>query len=57
MNREIIRVEPLSTYLENWKAPASAVTRAGDKSTSPPSRPSTPTPAKSPTRPSSGRPN
>ena len=30
MNREIIRVEPLSTYLENWKAPASAVTRAGD---------------------------
>jgi 2-iminobutanoate/2-iminopropanoate deaminase len=30
MNREIIRVEPLSTCLENWKAPASAVTRAGD---------------------------
>ena len=30
MNREIIRVEPLSTYLENWKAPTSAVTRAGD---------------------------
>ncbi|HMD23617.1 MAG TPA: RidA family protein [Streptosporangiaceae bacterium] len=27
MNREIIRVEPPSTYLENWKAPASAVTR------------------------------
>ena len=23
MKREIIRVEPLSTYLENWKAPAS----------------------------------
>jgi len=21
MKREIIRVEPLSTYLENWKAP------------------------------------
>jgi 2-iminobutanoate/2-iminopropanoate deaminase len=27
---EIIRVEPLSTYLENWKAPTSAVTRHGD---------------------------
>ena len=30
MKREIIRVEPLSTYLERWKAPASAVTRHGD---------------------------
>ena len=30
MNREIIRVEPISTYLENWPAPASVVTRAGD---------------------------
>ena len=30
MNREIIRVEPLSTYLEKWKAPTSAVTRHGD---------------------------
>lgn len=30
MRREIIRVEPLSTYLENWKAPTSAVTRCGD---------------------------
>jgi 2-iminobutanoate/2-iminopropanoate deaminase len=50
MNREIIRVEPLSTYLENWKAPASAVTRAATRSTSPPSRPSTLTPARSPTR-------
>ena len=28
MKREIIRVEPLSTYLENWKAPISAVTHA-----------------------------
>jgi 2-iminobutanoate/2-iminopropanoate deaminase len=27
MPREIIRVEPLSTYLERWKAPTSAVTR------------------------------
>ena len=27
--RETIRVEPLSTYLERWKAPTSAVTRAG----------------------------
>jgi hypothetical protein len=27
MTREVIRVEPLSTYLENWKAPTSAVTR------------------------------
>ena len=30
MQREVIRVEPLSTYLENWKAPTSAVTRGGD---------------------------
>ncbi len=30
MKREIIRVEPLSTYLENWKAPTSAVTRNGN---------------------------
>ena len=30
MKRETIRVEPLSTYLENWKAPTSAVTRLGD---------------------------
>jgi 2-iminobutanoate/2-iminopropanoate deaminase len=30
MKREIIRVEPLSTYLEKWKAPTSAVTRNGD---------------------------
>jgi 2-iminobutanoate/2-iminopropanoate deaminase len=29
MKREIIRVEPLSTWLERWKAPTSAVTRAG----------------------------
>ncbi len=30
MKREIIRVEPLSTYLENWKAPTSVVNRCGD---------------------------
>ena len=30
MKREIIRVEPLSTYLENWKVPTSAVTRCDD---------------------------
>jgi hypothetical protein len=30
VKREIIRVEPLSTYLANWKAPTSAVTRCGD---------------------------
>ncbi|MHB1205964.1 MAG: RidA family protein [Rhodospirillaceae bacterium] len=30
MKREIIRVEPISTYLERWKAPTSVVTRAGD---------------------------
>ena len=30
MARKIIRVEPLSTYLERWKAPASAMTRHGD---------------------------
>ena len=28
MKRQIIRVEPLSTYLERWKAPTSAVTRS-----------------------------
>ena len=27
---QVIRVEPLSTYLERWKAPASAVTRHGN---------------------------
>ena len=30
MKTELIRVEPLSTYLENWKAPTSAVTRCAD---------------------------
>ena len=30
MKREIIRVEPISSYLERFKAPASAVTRAGN---------------------------
>jgi 2-iminobutanoate/2-iminopropanoate deaminase len=30
LSREIIRVEPLSTYLDRWKAPTSAVTRAGE---------------------------
>jgi 2-iminobutanoate/2-iminopropanoate deaminase len=30
MKREIIRVERLSTYLENWKAPTSGVTRCDD---------------------------
>jgi hypothetical protein len=30
MRREIIRVEPLSAYLERWKAPTSAVTRHGE---------------------------
>jgi 2-iminobutanoate/2-iminopropanoate deaminase len=30
MKREIIRVEPLSSWLERWKAPTSAVTRHGD---------------------------
>src|SRR6195952_1665676 len=30
MKREVIRVEPLSTFLERWKAPTSAVTRHGD---------------------------
>ena len=28
--KEIIRVEPYSTWLENWKAPTSACTRHGD---------------------------
>lgn len=30
MKREVIRVEPISTYLVRWKAPTSAVTRHGD---------------------------
>jgi 2-iminobutanoate/2-iminopropanoate deaminase len=30
MRREVIRVEPISTYLERFKAPTSAVTRHGD---------------------------
>lgn len=30
MKREIVRVEPLSTYLERWKARTSVVTRHGD---------------------------
>jgi len=30
MKREVLRVEPISTYLERWKAPASPVTRAGN---------------------------
>jgi 2-iminobutanoate/2-iminopropanoate deaminase len=30
MKRETIRVEPLTTFLEKWKAPTSAVTRQGD---------------------------
>jgi 2-iminobutanoate/2-iminopropanoate deaminase len=30
MPREVIRVEPLSTWLERWKAPTSVVTRSGD---------------------------
>jgi 2-iminobutanoate/2-iminopropanoate deaminase len=30
MKKQVIRVEPLSTYLERWKAPASVVTRSGD---------------------------
>jgi 2-iminobutanoate/2-iminopropanoate deaminase len=30
MSREIIRVEPLSTWLERWKAPVSVATRSDD---------------------------
>lgn len=30
MKRQVIRVEPLSSFLERWKAPTSAVTRQGD---------------------------
>src|SRR3984957_16849957 len=30
IKRKNLRVEPLSTYLEQWKAPTSAVTRHGD---------------------------
>jgi 2-iminobutanoate/2-iminopropanoate deaminase len=30
MKREIVHVEPISTYLERWKAPTSVVTRTAD---------------------------
>src|SRR3954453_19597661 len=30
MKRHALRVEPISTYLDRWKAPASPVTRAGN---------------------------
>ena len=30
MKREIVRVEPFSTYLDRWNAPASVVTRSAD---------------------------
>jgi len=44
MKREIIRVEPLATYLEKYKEPASMVTKHGDTiyvSGSPPFDPKT----------------
>ena len=30
MKKEIIRVEPLATYLERWKAPTSTVVKHGN---------------------------
>lgn len=30
MKRQALRVEPISSYLDRWKAPASPVTRAGN---------------------------
>ncbi|MES2255486.1 MAG: Rid family hydrolase [Pseudomonadota bacterium] len=30
MKRQLIRVEPISTYLERWHAPVTPVVRAGD---------------------------
>jgi 2-iminobutanoate/2-iminopropanoate deaminase len=30
VKKEVIRVEPFSTYFERWKAPVSPVTRCGD---------------------------
>lgn len=30
MNRKVMRIEPLSTYLERWKAPTSVMTLYGD---------------------------
>ena len=30
MKREALRVEPISSYLDRWKAPVSPVTRAGN---------------------------
>jgi 2-iminobutanoate/2-iminopropanoate deaminase len=56
VDREIIRVEPLSTYLENWKAPTSVVTRAGDTVYVAGLPRSAPTAARSPTCPLRGKP-
>jgi hypothetical protein len=47
MKREVIRVEPLSTYLEKWNAPTSAVTRRAKRSTYRDFRRSTPKPERS----------
>ena len=46
MKGEIIRVEPLSSWLERWKAPTSAATRHGDTVYVSGFPPSTPTPAR-----------
>ena len=57
MNREIIRVEPLSTYLEHWKAPVSAIARAGNTIYVSGFPPLTLKPGRSSTRRSSARPS
>jgi enamine deaminase RidA (YjgF/YER057c/UK114 family) len=57
MKREIIRVEPLPTYPERWKAPTSAVTRRGDTVYVSGFRPFDPIPEKSSTPRSSARPS
>ena len=57
MAKEVIRVYPLSTYLEPVKAPASVATRHGDTIYASGFRRSIRRPARSPTHRSSGKPN
>ena len=57
MAKEVIRVEPLTTYLERVKAPACVATRHGDTVYVSGFRRLTRRPARSSTRRSNARPN
>ena len=46
MKKEIIRVEPLATYLERWKAPTSTVVKHGNTLYVTVRRPTNPRPEK-----------